>query len=77
MTLIYQISKIPDKKTIKTCDEGAKGMQELLVTTAKLVGGWKTAALIWILSRFYTRTISNNAITYDFYLVPVKESNET
>jgi hypothetical protein len=59
----------PDKDTIKTCDEGAKGMQGLLVETAKIAMP-RITWLMWILSRFYRRVITDNSIKYEFYLFP-------
>lgn len=58
---------IPDKDTIKTCDDGAKGMQDVLVEISKIAFP-KLSWLIWIITRFYKRTITKDAITYNFYL---------
>lgn len=73
----YKLKKgfIPDKSTIKSCDDGAKAMQNLLVETAKIAAP-KAKWLMWFLSRFYKRTISKEKISYEFYLFPSGEKHE-
>lgn len=69
MTLEYTISKKADKEMIKACDEGARGMQDLTVETARVLKPgfvW----LVWLLTRFYQRKITNEKISYNFYLLP-------
>ena len=71
MKLKYELKRLSggaDKETIKTCDEGAKAMQSLLVRTAWLV--YKPIfPIVWLLTRFYTRKITDTAIEYNFYLL--------
>ena len=57
-----------DKGLIKTCDAGFKAMQSMLVRTAWLTNKPLTP-LMWILTRFYKRTISKDKISYDFFLL--------
>lgn len=68
MVITYKLSKKPTKDTIKACDDGAKGMQELLVITAREVSP-KLRWIVWLLTRFYSRKITDRAIEYDFYLI--------
>jgi len=79
MSLIieYKLKKgfIPTKDTIKTCDESRKAMQTLLIETAKIASP-KTTWLIWILTRFYKKIVTDEKISYEFYLFPSKEKHE-
>lgn len=72
MTISYTTTKIPDKEMIAACDKGARGFQELIVETTKIFSSWKLAAIIWLLSRFYKRTVTDSEIEYDFYLLKGK-----
>ena len=72
LVISYKLAKgyIPDKETIKVCDEAAKAFQSLLVNTAKITSNvpiW----LMWFITRFYKRTITKESIDYWFYLIPV------
>ena len=73
MSLIieYKLKKgfVPTKDTIKTCDESRKAMQTLLIKTAKIVNP-KLTWFMWLLSRFYKRTITEEVIKYEFFLFP-------
>lgn len=70
MTISYQIKKGHEitKEIIDSCDDGAKGMQGCLVEVARTISPW-SVPLVWIATRFYTRKISNNSISYEFYLI--------
>ena len=57
-----------DKDLIKNCDAGFKAMQSILVRTAWLTNKPLTP-LMWILTRFYKRTISKDKISYDLFLL--------
>lgn len=59
----------PDKSTIKSCDEGRKGFQSLLVETAKIASP-KLTWIVWFMTRFYRRTITKESIRYEFYMFP-------
>lgn len=69
MVVTYAISCKPTNEMIKACDDGAKGFQDLLVTTTRLTIGWKLVPLVWLLSRFYKRTVTEKSIEYNFYLL--------
>lgn len=73
MSLIieYKLTKgyIPTKNTIKSCDEGCKEFQNVIVETAKITSP-KMTWLMWLLTRFYKRKITEEAISYEFYLFP-------
>lgn len=56
-----------NKETIKSCDESCKEMQNLLIEVTKITSP-KIVWLIWVLTRFYKRTITDEAVSYDFYL---------
>jgi hypothetical protein len=66
---------IPTKDTIKTCDEARKAMQNLLIETARTVNP-KLTWLMWLLSRFYKRTITKDKISYEFYFFPSEKKHE-
>jgi len=72
MKLIYTTTGTPTIDSIKTCDEGAKAFQALIMHTAKLAGPkhLTTIPVIWLLTRFYKRIVTGNQIIYDFYLMP-------
>lgn len=72
MIISYTTTRIPDKEMIASCDKGARGFQELIIETTKILSGWKLAAVIWLLSRFYKRTVTDSRIEYDFYLLKGK-----
>jgi hypothetical protein len=59
----------PDKDTIKSCDTAAKAMQDLLVETAKIAMP-RLTWIMWILTRFYRRTVTKTSIRYEFYMIP-------
>jgi hypothetical protein len=59
----------PTKKTIKACDEGRKGMQDVLVETARVLKGKRLTLLVWFLTRFFRRRITDEYIEYEFYLL--------
>jgi len=73
MSLIieYKLKKgfMPTKDTIKSCDEARKATQNLLVESAKIINP-KLTWLMWLLSRFYKRTITEEVIKYEFFLFP-------
>jgi hypothetical protein len=73
----YKLKKgfIPTKDTIKTCDESRKAMQTLLIETAKIASP-KTTWLIWLMTRFYQRRITEESISYEFYLFPSDKKHE-
>lgn len=62
----------PTKEIIKSCDTGREGFQEVLVEISKVVNPkapfipW----VVWVMTRFYKRTITDKSISYDFYLFP-------
>lgn len=59
-----------DKKTMKSCDEGAKAFQSCTVMAAKaLKKGVLPIIVTWVASRFYTKKITKDKIEYDFYLI--------
>lgn len=71
-TMSYKIKSEgdhPSWNTIQACDNGAKAMQDLIVNTAKILMPL-SIPIIWILTRFYKRTILKDEIRYDFYLIP-------
>jgi len=74
LILKYSLKKgaILDKEAIKSCDEGAKAMQNLLVEASRITNS-KITWLVWLLSRFYKKKVSKEAISYNFYFFP--ESN--
>ena len=72
MKLKYTLSRIAEGKvdsdTLKTCDDGAKAMRDVLVRIA-WVSFKPLVPIMWLLTRFYTRKITDTAIEYDFYLI--------
>lgn len=72
MILKYKLSEISNgkvsDKTLKSCDEGARATQNLMIETAWIVNKW-LVPLMWFLTRFYKRKITKAAIEYDFYLI--------
>ena len=58
----------PDKKKIKQCDRGFKGMRSALLKIT-----WKKGKIhypaIWLITRLYRRIITKKGICYDLYLI--------
>jgi len=75
LILEYSLSKKPSKKAIRACDKGAKSMQDLLVTSAKLIVP-KLHWLMWLMTRVYFRKITNKSITYKFPFILGKDKIE-
>ena len=83
MILTYTFSNIGKGNNLKTrqeaiesCDRGAQGMQELLVITSTFSSKGKSLltravvrVVIWIVSRVYTRTVTDEHIEYNFWLL--------
>ena len=72
MKISYSTSCKPTKEMIKSCDDGVKGFQSLIVETTRMTMTWRMTAIIWILTRFYKRTITDKSIEYEFYLLKGK-----
>jgi len=73
MKITYKLSRIKngvtDKKTLKDCETGRKAFQSVIVRTA-WVAQKPLTPFVWVLTRFYKRTITGGVIEYDFYLLP-------
>jgi len=70
-TMSYNLKKglkEAQDETIKSCDKGRKAMQEFLVEAAKTINPL-AVPFIWVLTRFYKRTITKESIKYNFYLL--------
>lgn len=69
MHLIYHMKEgyPPSKETIKSTNDSRIAMQSMIVETARIVNP-KMVWFIWILTRFYTRKITNKSIDYNFFL---------
>lgn len=70
----YELSEKPDKKLIKTCDDGMNGFREAMIIVAKTVGGRWLGFVMWFLTRFYKKKISDTKIAYQFYLIPTNKA---
>jgi len=70
LVLEYKMKKgcKPTKENIKTCDTARKAMQDLLVTTAEITAP-KSKWSIWLLTRFYKKRVTDESISYEFYLI--------
>jgi hypothetical protein len=53
-----------------SCDEAFKSAQDLIVSIAKEMkkGLWFTW-LIWLLSRFYKKSVSKDTVSYNLFLI--------
>lgn len=74
MVLEYKLKAILDenkkKEAEKACDEGFEAMQNLIVTTARVLNkGFGIVVIVWFLSRFYKKTITKESIKYNLYLL--------
>lgn len=67
MKITYSLSKI-SADTVRTCDEARRAFQRMLVTVAR-TQGMLPQAIVWVVSRFYTRKVTGREIEYDFYLI--------
>lgn len=74
MILTYTFSDIGKNNNLKTreeaiksCDEGAKAMVDMIKIVGESTGGGK--AMIWLLSHCYRRKLTDDYIEYDFYLL--------
>lgn len=69
--LEYKMKKgyTPTKETLKATDEGMRGMQALLVEVCRVVHPTLTPVM-WLVTRFVHRTITDESIKYSFWLMP-------
>jgi len=68
LILEYSLNGKPDKETIKMCDEARGAMQTLLVETARVTQP-KLVPIMWLLTRFYKKEVTDTYIRYTFPLV--------
>lgn len=74
MKIRYELKRLSDptvrKETLASCEKGRKGFQSLVVIAAKYSPHpFLAVPLIWILSRFYKRTVTDTSVEYDFPLL--------
>ena len=75
MELKYNLSAI-NKEVIKTCDEANSEFQGLMIEMARIVNPF-LIPLMWIITRFYKKTVTNKYISYDYYLLRTKKKSKT
>lgn len=61
---------VVDPDTLKVCDDGARAFGSAMRETAKIMGGRLFWLLILIQTFYWKRTVTKEAIIYDFPLIP-------